>query len=91
MEILQIMHVIQIVGCLIPGWRIHAEGTAGKRFILTTPFQRPLHYVNYCDSRLNVIPVFANCSLLVILIEKEIAEMNLDIDRVIRYIFLIYI
>ena len=32
-------------------------------------------------------PVFCRL-LLVILIEKEITEMNLEIDRVIRYIFL---
>ena len=36
-------------------------------------------------------PIFADYSLLVILIEKEIIEMNLDIDRIIRYIFLNYI
>ena len=36
-------------------------------------------------------PIFADYSLLVILTEKEITEMNLDIDPVIRYIFLNYI
>ena len=30
-------------------------------------------------------PVFDDHSLLVILIEKKITEINLDIDRVIRY------
>ena len=34
----------------------------------------------------NVTPVFADYSLLVILIEKEIREMILDINREIRYI-----
>ena len=33
-------------------------------------------------------PVFDDYSLMVILIEKEITEMNLDIGRVIRLIFL---
>ena len=33
----------------------------------------------------------ANFSLLVILIEKEITEMKLDIDHVMRYVFLNYI
>ena len=32
-------------------------------------------------------PFFADYSLLVILIEKEITEMNLDMDRVASYIF----
>ena len=32
-------------------------------------------------------PVFAVHSLMVISIEKEITEMNLDIDRVIRLFF----
>ena len=32
-------------------------------------------------------PFFANYSLMVILIEKLIREMNLDIDRVIEFIF----
>ena len=36
-------------------------------------------------------PVFANYSLMVILIEKVIKEMNLDIYRVIEFIFHIYI
>ena len=34
-----------------------------------------------------MIPVFAKYSLMMILIEKEITEMNLDIDRVIELIF----
>ena len=32
-------------------------------------------------------PVYGNYSLMVIVIEKEITEMNLDIGRVIRFIF----
>ena len=32
-------------------------------------------------------PLFVDFSLMVILIEKETTEMDLDIDRVIRYIF----
>ena len=46
---------------------------------------------HYCASRFNVTPIFVDYSLLVILIEKEITEMNLDIDRIIRHIFLKYI
>ena len=42
---------------------------------------------SYCASRLNVTPVFAVYSLMVISIEKEITEMNLDIDSVIRLFF----
>ena len=45
----------------------------------------------YCDFRLNMTPVFADYSLLVILIQKEITEMNLDIDRIVIYIFLNYV
>ena len=42
---------------------------------------------NYCASRLNVSPVFAVYSLMVTSIEKDISEMNLDIDRVLGLIF----
>ena len=38
-------------------------------------------------SRLKWPPFFANYSLMVILIEKLIREMNLDIYRVIEFIF----
>ena len=35
-------------------------------------------------------PIFANHSLMVILIEKEITEMNFDIDCVIELLFPTY-
>ena len=38
-------------------------------------------YGFYCASRLNLTPAFAVYSLMVILIETEISEMNLDIDH----------
>ena len=41
----------------------------------------------YCASWLNVTPVFAVYSSMAISIEKEITEMNLDKDRVIRLFF----
>ena len=41
----------------------------------------------YSVSRTLVTPVFANYSLMVILIEKLIREMNLDTYRVIEFIF----
>ena len=41
----------------------------------------------YCVSRSLVTPVFANFSSMVILIEKQIREMNLSVDRVIEFIF----
>ena len=43
--------------------------------------------MNYSFSRTLVTPVFANYSLMVILIEKLIREMNLDTYRVIELIF----
>ena len=44
-------------------------------------------YESYCASRLYMTPVFAVYSLMVITIEKEISEMNLDIDRVFGLFF----
>ena len=63
---------------------------------MSDTFPIPLRVVNSKpgNTRITVLPgltwpmFFADYSLLVILIEKEITEMNLDIDCVIRYIFL---
>ena len=43
----------------------------------------------YCVSRFYVAPVFSQLFFNGDLNRKEITEMNLDIDHVIRYIFLI--
>ena len=45
--------------------------------------------MNYCASRHNMTPVFVVYSFMVISIEKEITEINLDIDSVIRLFFLL--
>ena len=45
----------------------------------------PLAY--YCTSRINVTPVFYHLFLMIISIEKEISEINLDIDCVFGLFF----